>query len=341
MNLLNYLTNFLSSPPPLTTAPMALVHRRRDLKLRLPELSDHRPRFPVPLPPTTLKHPSTTSAASESLAPNDLEKLAVLGHGNGGTVYKVRHKQTSAVYALKVVNNDSDTTTRRRTLTEINILRRASDCPQIVKYHGSFEKPSGEVSILMEFMDSGTLETELKTNGTFSERKLSTVARDVLNGFAYLHARKIAHRDIKPSNLLVNNKNEVKIADFGVSKLMIRTLEACNSYVGTCAYMSPERFDPEAYGGNYNGFAADIWSLGLTLFELFVGHFPFLQSGQRPDWAALMCAICFVDPPILPETASLEFRSFVDCCLKKESGERWSASQLLTHPFVCKDPKIC
>jgi mitogen-activated protein kinase kinase 1 len=167
------------------------------------------------------------------------------------------------------------------------------------------------------------------------------VARDVLNGLAYLHARNIAHRDIKPSNILVNNKNEVKIADFGVSKFMGRTLEACNSYVGTCAYMSPERFDPEVYGGNYNGFSADIWSLGLTLFELYVGHFPFLQSGQRPDWATLMCAICFSDPPSLPETASPEFRNFVECCLKKESGERWTAAQLLTHPFLCKDMEVC
>ncbi|XP_012574687.1 mitogen-activated protein kinase kinase 9 [Cicer arietinum] len=323
---------------------MALVHRRRNPKLRLPEIADHRPRFPVPLPPNIYKHPtSSTSAVSggDPLAPGDLEKLAVLGHGNGGTVYKVRHKLTSAIYALKVNHNDSDPTTRRRTLAEINILRRASDCPYIVKFHGSFEKPTGDIAILMEFMDSGTLETKLKTNGTFSEPSLASVARDVLNGLAYLHARNIAHRDIKPSNILVNNKNEVKIADFGVSKFMGRTLEACNSYVGTCAYMSPERFDPEVYGVNYNGFAADIWSLGLTLFELYVGHFPFLQSGQRPDWVTLMCAICFGDPPSLPKSASSEFRNFVDCCLRKESGERWTAAQLLTHPFLCNDVETC
>ncbi|KAI9087317.1 hypothetical protein K1719_030637 [Acacia pycnantha] len=134
---------------------------------------------------------------------------------------------------------------------------------------------------------------------------------------------------------------EVKIGDFGVSKIMCRTLDACNSYVGTCAYMSPERFDPDTYGGNYNGYSGDIWSLGLTLFELFVGHFPFLPAGQRPDWATLMCAICFGDPPSLPGKASVEFRSFIDCCLKKESSERWSASQLLSHPFLLKKSGNC
>ncbi|KAM1391510.1 hypothetical protein ACFX2I_019221 [Malus domestica] len=59
---------------------------------------------------------------------------------------------------------------------------------------------------------------------------------------------------------------------------MCRTLDACNSYVGTCAYMSSERFDPDTYDSNYDGYTSDIWSLGLTLMELYMGHFPFLTS---------------------------------------------------------------
>ncbi|BAU02666.1 hypothetical protein LR48_Vigan10g039300 [Vigna angularis] len=315
---------------------MALVRHRRhpNLRLPLPEISERRPRFPLPLPPTAAK-----PAAGEGITAADLENLAVLGHGNGGTVYKVRHKTTSATYALKIIHSNADATMRRRAFSETSILRRATDCPHVVRFHGSFEKPSGDVAILMEYMDGGTLETALATSGTFSEGRLAAVARDILEGLACLHSRNIAHRDIKPANILVNSQGEVKIADFGVSKLMCRTLEACNSYVGTCAYMSPERFDPEASGGNYNGFAADIWSLGLTLFELYVGHFPFLETGQRPDWATLICAICYGDPPSLPETASAEFRSFVESCLKKDSGDRWTAAQLLTHPFVCKNPE--
>ena len=329
---------------------MALVRHRRhpNLRLPLPEPSERCPRFP--LPPTTTT--TTTNSASkfssaaacgDAISTGDIEKLEVLGHGNGGTVYKVRHKRTSAIYALKVVHSGSDATTRRRIRTETEILRRAADSPFVVRYHGSFENPfSGDVAILMEYMDAGTLETLLKTNGTFDEASLAKVARDILKGLNYLHARNIVHRDIKPANLLVNKKNEVKIGDFGVSKLMCRTLDPCNSYVGTCAYMSPERFDPDAYGGNYNGYAADIWSLGLTLLELYMGHFPLLQEGQRPDWATLMWAICFGEPPKLPESASSEFRSFMECCLKKESSERWTAPQLLTHPFVCtNDPEAC
>ncbi|KAK3037006.1 hypothetical protein RJ639_029995 [Escallonia herrerae] len=323
---------------------MALVRERRQLNLRLPlpDFSERRPRFPLPLPPTSQSSTATGTATATAAAPTtcaanfvaaDYEKLQVLGHGNGGTVYKVRQKRTSAVYALKVVHGDSDSAVRRQIFREMEILRR-TDSPFVVRCHGIFEKPGGDVAILMEYMDAGTLDTLLKSNGIFSEPSLANIARQVLDGLNYLHSHKIIHRDIKPSNLLVNRDMEVKIADFGVSKIMCRTLDACNSYVGTCAYMSPERFDPDTYGANYNGYAADIWSLGLTLMELYMGHFPFLPAGQRPDWATLMCAICFGEPPSLPEGASEEFRSFMECCLQKESSKRWTVSQLLSHPFV-------
>ncbi|XP_042519769.1 mitogen-activated protein kinase kinase 9-like [Macadamia integrifolia] len=327
---------------------MALVRQRRNLNLRLPlpDATDCRPRFPLPLPPTSLSSATTASGTAPTTATSqevdrlsDLEKLKVLGHGNGGTVYHVRHKRTSAIYALKVVHGDCDTTVRRQIFREIEILRR-TDSPYIVKCHGIFEKPSGDTAILMEFMDGGTLDSFLKSHGTLSEISLSTIARQVLNGLHYLHSQKIVHRDIKPANLLVNQKMEVKIADFGVSKIMCRMLEPCDSYVGTCAYMSPERFDPDTYGSNYNGYAADIWSLGLTLLELYMGHFPLLTPEQRPDWATLMCAICFGEPPSLPESASEEFESFINCCLQKDSSKRWTVSQLLSHPFIVKDLKI-
>ncbi|BFG14537.1 mitogen-activated protein kinase kinase 9 [Prunus yedoensis var. nudiflora] len=318
---------------------MALIRQRRQLNLRLPlpEPSECRPCFSVPLPPTTAV---TNNSSFGAISAADLEKLQVLGHGNSGTVYKVNHKRTSTTYALKLVHgNSNDPTVCRQLFREMEILRR-TDSPHVVRCHAIFEKPSGDIGILMEYMDSGNLETLLKAQGTFSEPNLAHVARQVLNGLNYLHTNKIIHRDIKPANVLVNSNMEVKIADFGVSKILCRTSDVCNSYVGTCAYLSPERFDPDTYGGNYSGYAGDIWSVGLTLMELYMGHFPLLPPGQKPDWATLMCAICFGEPPSLPEGVSEEFRSFMECCLQKESEKRWTAAQLLTHPFVSKDPSI-
>ncbi|PON41148.1 Tyrosine-protein kinase [Parasponia andersonii] len=303
---------------------MTVVREPRLLNLRL-----HLPEISNPRPPAAENNRFSSFAA-------DLEKLKVLGHGSGGTVYKVRHKATSETYAIKLIHGGAttDPASRRQLIRETDILRH-TDSPHVVRCHGIFERPSVEIAILMEYMDSGTLETLLRSQGTFSESELADVARKVLKGLHYLHSHKIVHRDTKPANILVNSKMEVKIADFGVGKILCRTLEACTTYVGTCAYMSPERFDPGTYGGEYDGSAGDIWSLGLTLMKLYMGHFPLFRPGQRSDFLTLMFAICFGEPlASLHEGASEEFRSSLGCCLQKESSKRWSATQLLGHPFV-------
>ncbi|WOL00985.1 hypothetical protein Cni_G09698 [Canna indica] len=328
---------------------MAVIRERRlphlSLTLELPDpsaASDCGLRFSLPpLPPAPA--PATSSSCSSSAASEfrlaDLEKIRVLGHGNGGTVYKVRHRRTSAVYALKAVHTDAgDVSLRRQVYREIDILRRATGSDHVVGFHAVLPTPSGDVALLLEHMEGGSLDTLLRRRGRspFPEIALASVARQALLGLAELHSRQIVHRDIKPANLLINAAGVVKIADFGVGKVLRRSLDPCDSYVGTCAYMSPERFDPESHGGDYDPYAADVWSLGLAVLELHRGHFPLLPEGARPDWAALMVAICLGEAlGAVPEgEASGEFRGFIECCLQKESGKRWSVAELLGHPFI-------
>ncbi|KAH7446172.1 hypothetical protein KP509_01G043000 [Ceratopteris richardii] len=186
-------------------------------------------------------------------------------------------------------------------------------------------------------MDRGSLANVLEKHKALGEPYLAEVARQVLNGLHYLHINKIVHRDIKPSNLLLNHKQEVKIADFGVSTILASTMAPCTSFVGTCAYMSPERFDPDSHGGIYSGYAADIWSLGLTLLECATGHCPFLSQGEKADWPKLMVAICYSDPPSAPADSSPEFKDFISKCLQKDPALRPRACSLLSHPFITKD----
>ncbi|RRT85619.1 hypothetical protein B296_00008881 [Ensete ventricosum] len=318
---------------------MALVRERRlhhlnlTVELPVPSAADCRLRFPV-----SPQLCSTSSAATDiaEFRMSEFEKLEVLGNGNGGTVYKVRHRLTAAVYALKVVH--ADASLRRQVYREVDILRRAAGSDRVVSFHGMAPTPSGDVALLLEHMDGGSLDALLRRRGCrpFPEPALAAVARQALLGLADLHSRQIVHRDIKPANLLVNAAGEVKIADFGVGKVLRRSLDPCDSYVGTCAYMSPERFDSESYGGDYDPYAADVWSLGLAVLELHRGHFPLLPKGARLDWAALMVVICFGDATrTVPEGAtSSEFRRFLECCLQKESRKRWSVVELLDHPFV-------
>ncbi|XP_047340875.1 mitogen-activated protein kinase kinase 5-like [Impatiens glandulifera] len=312
--------------------PPPLVNRRRrpDLTLPLP-LRDPSLAVPLPLPPPSAPSFSTNSnhlhLMPSSMAIPDMDRLNRIGSGSGGTVYKVIHRPTGGIYALKVIYGNHEDSVRRQICREIEILRDV-DYQNVVKCYDMFDH-AGEIQVLLEYMDGGSLE------GLHIHREsaLADLAKQVLSGLYYLHRRKIVHRDIKPSNLLINSKKQVKIADFGVSRILAQTMDPCNSSVGTIAYMSPERINTDLNHGRYDGYAGDIWSLGVSILEFYVGRYPFSVSRQG-DWASLMCAICLAPPPEAPETASREFKDFISCCLQREPTKRWSAVQLLRHPFI-------
>ncbi|XP_056166987.1 uncharacterized protein LOC115685312 isoform X2 [Syzygium oleosum] len=104
-----------------------------------------------------------------------------------------------------------------------------------------------------------------------------------------------------------------------------------NSAVATIAYMSPERIGTAINRGSYDGYAGDIWSLGVSVLEVYLGRFPFGVAG---DWSSLFCAICMAKPPQVPPSASPELRHFVTCCLQRDPARRWTAEKLLQHPFI-------
>ncbi|PKA66285.1 Mitogen-activated protein kinase kinase 4 [Apostasia shenzhenica] len=308
------------------------MRRKPDLKLPLPQ-RDPTVAVPLPLPPPSANSmaPPPTVSGQTIPTPNlsDLDRVRRIGSGSGGMVWMVRHRPTGRIYAMKVIYGNHEDAIRRQICREIEILRTA-DSPFVVRCHGMFDQ-AGEIQILLEYMDGGSLEGHRIS----SERFLADVARQVLTGLAYLHRQRIVHRDIKPSNLLINAARQVKIADFGVGRMLAQTMDPCNSSVGTIAYMSPERINTDLNHGIYDGYAGDIWSFGLSILEFYLGRFPFGENmGRLGDWASLMCAICYSNPPEAPATASKEFRSFISCCLQKEPGRRPTAVQLLQHPFI-------
>ncbi|OAY34442.1 mitogen-activated protein kinase kinase 7 [Manihot esculenta] len=311
---------------------MALVRQKlqRNLHLPLPQLQ-----LGLCTPITCFPEPASNITVQGVADFCDLEKLCVLGHGNHSIVYKVLHRPTSAIYAMKMVREDISSPC----LSHETEILACTDSPFVVKCHGIFEPRAGEKAILMEYMDAGTLDTVLRANGPFSETLLAHVAHQALNGLSYLHSCNIVHLDIKPSNLLVSKDMNVKIGDFGVSRIVNDTSSTTYDNLGsqgTYAYMSPERLDSQRFGSG-DVCAGDVWSLGVSLWELYVGHFPFFQAGKRPSWMEVVMVICFGEFPCLPKQASREFGNFLECCLEREPSKRWTVSQLLSHPFVCMD----
>ncbi|KAE8735319.1 Mitogen-activated protein kinase kinase 1 [Hibiscus syriacus] len=288
-------------------------------------VSQSEPEAPPPIKPSEADN-------DNQLSLEDIDAIKVIGKGNGGIVQLVQHKWTGQFFALKVIQMNIEESSRKQIAKELKI-NQSSQCPYVVVCYQSFYN-NGCISIILEYMDGGSLADFLRKVKSIHEPCLAMICKQVLKGLIYLHHEKhIIHRDLKPSNLLINHRGEVKITDFGVSAIMTNTSGLANTFVGTYNYMSPERI----IGGNY-GNKSDIWSLGLVLLECATGQFPYSPPDQAAGWTnfyELMEEIVEQPPPCAPSNQfSPEFCSFISACLKKDPNERKSAQELLDLPFL-------
>ncbi|KAG5126825.1 hypothetical protein AAZX31_10G102800 [Glycine max] len=265
---------------------------------------------------------------------DDLETIKVIGKGSGGVVQLVRHKWVGRLFALKVIQMNIQEDIRKQIVQELKI-NQASQCPHVVVCYHSFYH-NGVISLVLEYMDRGSLADVIKQVKTILEPYLAVVCKQVLQGLVYLHnERHVIHRDIKPSNLLVNHKGEVKITDFGVSAMLASSMGQRDTFVGTYNYMSPERISGSTYD-----YSSDIWSLGMVVLECAIGRFPYIQSEDQQSWPSfyeLLAAIVESPPPSAPpDQFSPEFCTFVSSCIQKDPRDRLTSLELLDHPFIKK-----
>ncbi|WCJ42597.1 Mitogen-activated protein kinase kinase 6 [Euphorbia peplus] len=278
--------------------------------------------------------PSDSKELDFEFSLDDLETIKVIGKGSGGVVQLVRHKWVGTFFALKVIQMNIQEEIRKQIVQELKI-NQGSQCPHVVVCHHSFYH-NGAFSLVLEYMDRGSLADVIKQVKTILEPYLAVVCKQVLQGLVYLHnERHVIHRDIKPSNLLVNHKGEVKITDFGVSAMLASSMGQRDTFVGTYNYMSPERIKGSTYD-----YSSDIWSLGLVVLECAIGHFPYMQCEDQqsgPSFYELLEAIVERPPPSAPaDQFSPEFCAFVSACIQKSPQDRASSLDLLSHPFIKK-----
>lgn len=255
----------------------------------------------------------------------DFQLLEKLGEGSYGSVWKAIHLKTNTVTAIKKVpvENDLD-----EILNEIKIMKSCRS-PYIISYYGSYFKEN-ELWIVMEYCGAGSVSDLMKiTDKTLNEDQISVVLRDALKGLVYLHGLRKIHRDIKAGNILLNEKGEGKLADFGVSGQLSDTMAKRQTVIGTPFWMAPEVIQEVGYDVR-----ADIWSLGITAIELAEGKPPY--SNIHPMRAIFM--IPSRPPPKLtePDNWSKDFNEFIAQCLTKNPEQRPQAADLLKGAFISK-----
>lgn len=245
------------------------------------------------------------------------ELLERLGEGAMGVVYRARDTKLDRLVALKFlpdhVSARSDAAERFR--VEARAAARL-DHPNICTIHEIGTLENGRSFIAMALYEGDTLSSVLADRGPLPPGGVAEIGLQVARGLARAHAAEIVHRDIKPANLFLTSEGIVKILDFGIAKMAGVELTESGAAVGTIAYMSPEQLQGEVLDAR-----ADLWALGVVLYELCGGEHPF----AGPDRVAVMHAILTRDPPPLEslrEGVPERLVSIVHRCLEKDPSDR-------------------
>ena len=197
---------------------------------------------------------------------NKYEVLGVVGEGAYGIVYKCKNKETGKYVAIKKFKEVGDELVKKTMKRELKMLQRLHH-PNVVEFQDAFRR-KGNLFLVFEFVDKNLLELLQEHPNGLDPNLIRHLIYQLCKSIKYLHEQNIIHRDIKPENLLITDKMESKLCDFGFARLVSETNEKLTDYVATRWYRAPELLLSQ---GNY-GKEVDYWAIGCIMGELVDGN---------------------------------------------------------------------
>lgn len=259
--------------------------------------------------------------------------LSELGRGGMGVVYKARQIKLNRVVALKMIlaGGHADPASIARFVTEAEAVA-AIRHPNVIQVFDSGEA-DGHPYMAMEYLEGGSLAQVLLKSGKLSPRLAVELVMKVARGVQAAHDRGIVHRDLKPHNVLLDTpesspgglQGEPKVMDFGLAKRDGADVTSTGVVLGTPAYMAPE----QARGETRNvGRAADVYALGVILYECLSGSVPF--QGRDP-WSVILQVVQSVPEPVSRRAVGIPRELDLVCrkCLEKAPGDRYESAAAL------------
>ena len=262
-----------------------------------------------------------------------------LGKGSFGSVYKVKHKATREIRAMKIIKNtsigDNDGAANQKFLKEIQVLRELEH-PNIIKIF-EYYIDNRYHYIITELLTGGELYEAILKFQKFNEKKAAYIMKQILSALNYLHSKGIVHRDIKPENILVQNDNNkksknyldeihIKLIDFGASNFFKE------NQILTLKVGSPYYIAPEVLNKSYNE-KCDIWSAGVVLYVMLTGNFPFVGKTSQKLFENIKTGK-YKNTGKEWEAISPQAKDLIAKMLELNTNKRISASECLKSPFI-------
>ncbi|KAI7872832.1 hypothetical protein BDF14DRAFT_1749213 [Spinellus fusiger] len=263
-----------------------------------------------------------------------------IGAGTFGSVYLAINLDTSSVMAVKEIRfpDSSSLSALHKAIKEEMKVMEMLNHKNIVQYYG-MEVHRDKVFIFMEYCENGSLGALLDHGGRIEDEfYIVSYAHQLLSGLAYLHDNNVVHRDIKPDNILIDHQGQLKLTDFGASKILAKgqktmgksTLNMnANSPTGTPMYMAPEVITG---GDTGRKGSMDIWSLGCCIVQMSTGRRPW--STLENEWSVMYHVV--TGHPPLPDPSQLSALGidFLKKCFTRNPNKRPSAHELISHPWI-------
>eukprot|EP00798_Chlamydomonas_sp_ICE-L_P028394 gene28394-31530_t len=300
----------------------------------------------APAPPSIGKDLGWNTAFKQHYSVSNL-----LGQGSFGLVHQGTRLTSGESVAVKIMPKERSNIPKERLIErlarEIDILERLQVCESVVRLDGCFEDEEN-VQIVMEVCQGGDLQGHVETHGVLDERALAAVSVEILKILGACHNLGILHGDVKPANFCLKDAHHnplfsadpelatlpwIKALDFGCSQ-NLRGSKRLFKRSGTPVYMAPE-----IYGRDY-GHAADMWSLGVSLYWMFAGRFPFFSDAETTRSAKLEDVMEAVNHAPIPmdygvwQGMSAPGLDFMSRCLERDESSRMTVQEALQHPWL-------
>jgi len=257
---------------------------------------------------------------------NDIGKykfLKTIQKGSFATVQLAKHTPTGEMVAIKVTDKSQISDSKLRGVYKEAHIMKSLSHPHIAKVFQIIDTED-TFYVVMEHASGGDLFQHLAQTGRIQEKEVKEKFRQIVSAVRYCHQKNIVHRDLKPENILLDSKNNIKITDFDLSEEFVPGAQL-DTYCGTLEYFPPEFFK----GKKFHGPEAEVWSLGVLLYELLTDCCPFGES----DWAIVSQRVrrgkCY-----LPDYLSTDCKDLISMMLSVDPKQRPSIDIVNNHKWL-------